>query len=564
MRVADHSGLGDSGVGHQRAFDFGGAHAVARHVDHIVHTAGDPVVAIRVTLTAVAREVVVFVIAEVGLLKALMVAPDGAHLAGPAFFDRQNPFDIIAGDFFAGLRIEHHRMHPKEGLHRRPWFGGVCARQRGHHMAAGLGLPPGVHDRAAAAADHLVVPGPGFRVDRFPHGAEDAQGAEITFLNIVIALAHQGAQRGWRGVELVHAVLFTDLPEARRVRIGGHALKHQRGGAIGQRAIDDVAVPSDPAHIRGAPEDVAVFIVKGVFVRHRRINQIAAGRMHHAFGLPGGAGGVQNEQRIFGVHLGGLAVVAHLHDHLVVVIITAVNPGGLIAGALDHQTLHGVFGVQQGSVGVGFERGFAAATGGVVGGDHNLGVTAVYTGRKRIRAEAGEDNRVDRADAGAGQHGIGRFRDHRQVDHHAVAFAHAQLFEHVGHAADAAVQVGIGDRLRRLVGIIRFKDDRGLIAAGFQMAVDTVGRHIERAVLKPFDVHSTGRKGGVLHLGEWLDPVHTLPMLPPKPLRIRHRGRVHCFVFGSRDDGVFCQLFGRGECGVRHSGPRIGILWGRG
>jgi hypothetical protein len=58
VRIADHGGLGHGVVGHQRAFDFRGAHAVAGDVDHIIHAAGDPVIAVLVAAAAVAGEVV--------------------------------------------------------------------------------------------------------------------------------------------------------------------------------------------------------------------------------------------------------------------------------------------------------------------------------------------------------------------------------------------------------------------------------------------------------------------------------------------------------------------------
>ncbi|CUH54119.1 hypothetical protein SHM7688_03589 [Shimia marina] len=289
MRIAHHGGLGHGRMGHKGAFHLRRAHAVAGDIDHIIHTAGDPIVAVFVAAAAVTGKVIAFVIREIGFLKALMIAPDRAHLARPAVLNAEHAFHVIAGDFLAGLRIQHHWVDAKEGLHRRAGFGGMGAGQGGHHMAAGLGLPPGVHDRAAAAADHVVVPVPGLRVDRLAHGAKDAQRRQVTFLHIVIALTHQRAQRGGRGIELIDAVFFADLPEARGIRIGRHALKHQRGRAIGQRPIDDIAVAGDPAHISGTPEDVAVFVIKGVFMGHGGIDQIAAGGMHHAFGLTGGA-----------------------------------------------------------------------------------------------------------------------------------------------------------------------------------------------------------------------------------------------------------------------------------
>jgi hypothetical protein len=62
VREADHGGLGDLGMRHQRAFDLGRAHAVARDVDHVIDAAGDPVIAVLVPAAAVAGEVVALVV----------------------------------------------------------------------------------------------------------------------------------------------------------------------------------------------------------------------------------------------------------------------------------------------------------------------------------------------------------------------------------------------------------------------------------------------------------------------------------------------------------------------
>ena len=57
VRKGDDRGFGDLGMGDQRAFDFGGADAVAGDVDHIVDSAGDPVIAVLVAAAAVAGEI---------------------------------------------------------------------------------------------------------------------------------------------------------------------------------------------------------------------------------------------------------------------------------------------------------------------------------------------------------------------------------------------------------------------------------------------------------------------------------------------------------------------------
>ena len=58
----------------------------------------------------------------------------------------------------------------------------------------------------------------------------------------------------------------------------------------------------DPADVRGAPVDVGVgFEVEDGPMSPRRLGQIAAGGVQDSFGLPGGALGVQNEERMLAV-----------------------------------------------------------------------------------------------------------------------------------------------------------------------------------------------------------------------------------------------------------------------
>ncbi len=103
---------------------------------------------------------------------------------------------------------------------------GTTGRGRDHEHA-GLGLPPGVHDRAALLADDPVVPLPGLRVDRLADRAQQAQRGEIVPVGPGLAEAHQAADGGRRGVEDGDAVLLDHLPPAVRVGIGRRAFVHE-------------------------------------------------------------------------------------------------------------------------------------------------------------------------------------------------------------------------------------------------------------------------------------------------------------------------------------------------
>ena len=68
---------------------------------------------------------------------------------------------------------------PGSGLVQLPGLVAMAPGSGAHHDAAGLGLPPGVDDRAAAAADLLVVPHPGLGIDPFADAAQQAQARQV-------------------------------------------------------------------------------------------------------------------------------------------------------------------------------------------------------------------------------------------------------------------------------------------------------------------------------------------------------------------------------------------------
>ncbi|MNV18867.1 hypothetical protein D3C71_1097050 [compost metagenome] len=375
-------------------------------------------------------------------------------------------------------------MHAEHRLCRTTGLDPLGTDQRAEHDAAGFGLPPGVDDRAALLTDLMEVPFPRFRVDRLTDGAEQSDTGAGSFLQRFRTFTHQGAQGGRSGVENVHLVLVDHLPEARGARVARHAFEDQRRGAVGQRTVDNVAVPRDPADVGGAPEHFAVAVIEHVLEGHRRLQQVAAGGVQHAFGFAGAAGGVEDEQRVFGVHRFGRAVVADVAQRLVIPDVPAFNPAHFILCTLDHHHGAHVRTALQRLVDVLFQRHEFAAAHAFIGGDHGAAVGVEYPVAQRVRGETAEHHRMHRTDPRAGEHGVGRFGNHRHVDAHAVAFLHATAFEHVGQAADVVMEFFVGD-LGGFGGIVAFPDDRDLIAAFFQVPVDAVVADVQLSAGKP-------------------------------------------------------------------------------
>ncbi len=125
-------------------------------------------------------------------------------------------------------------------------------------LVAGLGLPPGVDDRAALVTNDSVIPHPGFGVDRLTHAAEQPQPRKVVFRRELIAELHQSADRGGRGVEDGDAMILTYFPEPAAVRVHRATLIQHHGRAGREWPVRDVAMPRDPTHVRCAPENVVL------------------------------------------------------------------------------------------------------------------------------------------------------------------------------------------------------------------------------------------------------------------------------------------------------------------
>ena len=92
---------------------------------------------------------------------------------------------------------------------------------------------------------------------------------------------------------------------------------------------------------------------------------------------------------------------------------------------------------------------------------------------------------MHRADPRAGQHRDRRFRNGRQVNDDAIAFADFVSLEHIREPADFAMQLLIGQGA--LLARFAFPDDRGLVPAGpCEMTIEAILRNVQFSADEPF------------------------------------------------------------------------------
>ena len=140
---------------------------------------------------------------------------------------------------------------------------------------------------------------------------------------------------------------------------------------------------------------------------------------------------------------------------------------------------------------------------------------------------------MDRADAGAGEHRDGRLGDHREINRDPIALLNAPRLQRVREPAHRLVQLAVGHPAI-LARVVALPQDRGLLGALRQMAIDAVVRCVERPVLVPGDMHIALERGAP-DLGERLDPVDPLAVFGPKVVRVDERLAVEPEIFGLAD-----------------------------
>src|SRR5690606_1615438 len=246
------------------------------------------------------------------------------------------------------------------------------------------------------------------------------------------------------------------------------------------------------------------FVVEDVVVGVGGLGEVAAAGVQDAFGFSGGAGGVEDEQGVFGGEGLGSVFGGGVGDGVVPPQVTALGPVHLDARAPHHQhVLDGGGAVGEGLVHRRLQRCGGAAPPLTVGGDHQARSRVVDALAQRGGGEAGEDDRVGQAEAGAGQHGHDGLGDHRHVDGDPVACGQAELGEVVGGLGHLGEQVAVGEG----AGVARFAlpVDGDLVAvAVLDVAVEAVVGDVELPVGEPA---GHGGVGPVQDLGERGVPV---------------------------------------------------------
>jgi len=255
---------------------------------------------------------------------------------------------------------------------------------------------------------------------------------------------------------------------------------------------------------------------------------MAAVVAHDALGLSGGAGGVEDVEGIGGGDGNAGGGFGSLDE----VVPVEVSPGdkvGFDLGSLVNDALFGLVGsdvdgfVQKGLVGDRFLSFDAAG-----GGNDDFGFGVIDPDGKLVGGEAAEDDGMDGADAGAGQHGGQGLRDHGHVDDDGVPLLHADPGKGAGKKGNAFQKLAVG-YLPDGIGDGAVVDDGGLVfPAVCHMVIQGVVAGVQLSACKPT---VKGLVGVVQHFVPLLRPLNGLPGFAPKQVRLLDRLFVNIQIF---------------------------------
>ncbi len=161
------------------------------------------------------------------------------------------------------------------------------------------------------------------------------------------------------------------------------------------------------------------------------------------------------------------------------------------------------------------------------GRNNGLGGAIVDPDGKFMRRKPAKNDRVDRTNPGAGQHGNQRFRHHGHVNDHPIAGGHSACGQCSGQGCHLLLELRIGGFGFR-AGDRTVMDNRNLITAtAFHMPVDRVPARVDLCVGEPFvkavAVVEKGLPGG-------FNPVNRFGLLEPVSLRIGLPAIIFCAI----------------------------------
>ena len=269
------------------------------------------------------------------------------------------------------------------------------------------------------------------------------------------AVAHQQADGGRGSEDAGDPEVGHQLPGVIDPRVVDRPLVGDRRATGDERGVDDVAVADHPTDVGCRPPDVVGPETEDPATHRGDVDLVSAVGVDRQLRPGGRAGGGEDEGRLVGLHLGMLGRMADARRQ-------ELGPGQVtwpvqegrrfVAGLAeilvadkDHDVLDGPWVGGQCVVDDRLERHVPALTVGDVRGQDEARAAGPDAVAEGCLAEPGEDDRMDRPDPRAGEHGHHGLGTGRQVEGDPITAVDTQSPEPGGGAPDLVEQLGVGE-----------------------------------------------------------------------------------------------------------------------
>jgi hypothetical protein len=282
------------------------------HIDNIINTTTNPVVALVVTGCTISSEVVSGVDIEIDIHESLVRTPYRSCHRWPWSFEYQYTYEVSAdiSDIAHPEEVPSTSFPtisspdtgstsaasmPKNGRQADPGFVGVtpargvrawepvsvwkyvCLLVSAFLLFIGCKKNDTyVNNMRLLPADDVVVPLPHLGCNWFADGAKHTK--RVHWLHPLIPSPLQQTKSSWCNVEVCDIVLQADIPVPAGVGVGWCAFVDHGADAKKKWRVHKVSVTSDPAYVSTTEEDVSVVNVENVFATRSCSEQISCKR----------------------------------------------------------------------------------------------------------------------------------------------------------------------------------------------------------------------------------------------------------------------------------------------
>mmetsp|Transcript_23123 Transcript_23123/g.33135 ORF Transcript_23123/g.33135 Transcript_23123/m.33135 type:complete len:360 (-) Transcript_23123:640-1719(-) len=326
MRKSHNRRLSHGRMRDKSTFKFGSADSVTGYIQYIIHASSDPNISVTIFAATIPSEIVSWIWVHVCCQISIVVPKTCPCHRWPWLFNGQNTSNVFPnitclGKFYSRVGIKNNSVESEKWKGTASRLHGCDARQVGNRMPTSFGLPVSIDNGTSSFSNHIVVPVPCLRIDRFANSSQYLQRCLVVLIRKVIAVSHQTSNRCRRSIKNTDFMSLNHVPITTGVWIHWCTFKHKRREAVNKWSINDVGVSCNPSTVG----NTSIYVRLGAIERALQGNlcneTISSGSVKEALGLTSASGRVQNKHGVFAVQPGARTIGASnahfgIHIHI--------------------------------------------------------------------------------------------------------------------------------------------------------------------------------------------------------------------------------------------------------